>query len=105
MGKMTTGFAVLYRWRLHAGKEKQFQRAWKRITELIRTERGGLGSRLHQVEDGTWAAYAQWPDRETWAAMLGMDPIDKIASAQMREAIEESFEPVLMEPTIDLLKM
>jgi len=99
---MKVGFAVLYRWRLKAGSEESFGEAWAKMTELIKQNRGGLGSRLHQVEDGTWAAYAQWPDRETWAAMQGKDSIDKIASAQMREAIEESFEPVLMAPTIDL---
>ncbi|MFK5957054.1 MAG: antibiotic biosynthesis monooxygenase [Planctomycetota bacterium] len=93
---MKVGFAVLYRWRLKAGSEESFGKAWAKMTELIKQECGGLGSRLHQVEDGTWAAYAQWPDRKTWEAMQRRDSIDKIASAQMREAIEESFEPVLM---------
>ena len=100
---MKIGFAVLYRWRLKPGKEDSFVEAWAKMTELIKQQCGGLGSRLHQVEDGTWAAYAQWPDRETWAAMQKMDPIDKMASAQMREAIEESFEPVLMTPEQDFL--
>ena len=102
---MKVGFAVLYRWRLKPGSEDAFAEAWAIMTELIKQQCGGMGSRLHQVDDETWAAYAQWPDRETWAAMQGKDPIDKIASTQMREAIEESFEPVLMEPTMDLLKM
>lgn len=100
---MKVGFAVLYRWRLKPGREKSFVETWAKMTELIKEQCGGLGSRLHQLEDGTWAAYAQWPDRETWAAMQGRDSIDKIASAQMREAIEESFEPVLMVPVKDLL--
>jgi hypothetical protein len=45
------GFAVIFRWRLHAGKEQQFRQAWERGTLLLMTNRGGLGSRLHQVED------------------------------------------------------
>ncbi|MDA0667179.1 MAG: antibiotic biosynthesis monooxygenase [Planctomycetota bacterium] len=100
---MKVGFAVLYRWRLKPGKEDAFVEAWAKMTELIKQECGGLGSRLHKAEDGTWAAYAQWPNRAAWAAMQEMDPMDRTASVQMREAVEESFEPVLMSPVQDLL--
>lgn len=103
MSESSIGFTVLYRWRLKPGCEESFLEAWAKMTMLIRNQCGGLGSRLHKVEDGTWAAYAQWPNREAWAAMQEMDPIDKATSAEMREAVEESFEPVLMSPVHDLL--
>ena len=98
------GFAVMYRWRLHAGREEAFTRAWADVTRAIRAERGGLGSRLHRAEDGTWVAYAQWPDRATWEAAQGAPsaaPAD--AAATMGEAIAERFTPVLLDPVADLL--
>src|SRR5262245_3082183 len=55
------GFVVLYRWRLHPGAEESFAEAWSRVTELLRSERGSLGSRLHRGSDGLWYGYAQWP--------------------------------------------
>ena len=37
------------------------------LTELIRDEQGGLGSRLHRCGDGHYFAYAQWPSERVWA--------------------------------------
>lgn len=59
-------FIALYRWKLKAGKEQQFRAAWSQVTLAIRENCGSLGSRLHQAEDGTWAAYAQWPTKAMW---------------------------------------
>ena len=38
------GFCVIYRARIHAGKEAQYIADWYRLTSLIRSERGWLGS-------------------------------------------------------------
>jgi hypothetical protein len=32
------------------------------------TRCGSLGARLHRSDEGTFIAYAQWPDRESWKA-------------------------------------
>ncbi len=97
------GFCVVYRWVVKEGMERQCREAWARLTEAIRRERGGLGSRLHVAEDGSWVAYAQWPDRETWAAAQLQDPPDREAAEQMDAAIEARLAPIAMEPQLDLL--
>ena len=51
------------------GTEERFIRCWAEMTELIKVECGGLGSRLHRAADGTLFAYAQWPSREAWERM------------------------------------
>ena len=77
--------------------------AWETLTQGIRAGRGGLGSRLHRAEDGTWVAYAQWPDRATWERFQDMESVDAQASADLSEAVLERFDPVLLEPIRDLL--
>ena len=97
------GFAVIYRWRIRIGLEEQFQQAWATTTELFIAERGALGSRLHQVDDGTWIAYAQWPTKQAWEKSRVLGPADPNASALMAEATEVSFEPILLHPVQDYL--
>lgn len=103
MGDSKVGFAVIYRWRLHVGMEDQFRRAWEAVTLGIKAERGGLGSRLHLADDGTWVAYAQWPDRETWERSRELGPLDESASTEMQEAVSKSFPPILLDPVCDRL--
>jgi quinol monooxygenase YgiN len=100
---MQPGFYVLYRWRLHDGKEAVFERAWETITLRLRAERGALGSRLHRASDGTWAAYAAWPDRSAWERSRQAGPVDERASSLLQAAILESEEPLLLEPVNDRL--
>ena len=97
-------FIALYRWSLREGREDSFREGWRRLTEEIYSRRGGRGSRLHRAEDGTWVAYAQWPDRRTWEASRGVAAVDGEALRLMRERIEVSHPPVLMEVFDDLLK-
>ena len=103
MSELPVGFAVIYRWRLHPGMECQFQQAWERATPLLMRQRGALGSRLHKAEDGTWFAYAQWPDRKAWEQSRALPSVDPEASRQMREAEAETFAPVLLTPVADFL--
>lgn len=100
----TAGFIVIYRWRLHPGKEAQFREAWERMTPILMRERGALGSRLHRAEDGTWLAYAQWPSKDAWEKSRATGPIDAEASRLMREAEVESHPPLLLTPVADYLK-
>ena len=96
-------FNVLYRWRLKPGAEESFRSAWAGVTDLLRRERGALGSRLHKAEDGSWVAYAQWPDKATWEKSTQLGKADEKLSSAMQDAIEECFDPMLLHPVNDLL--
>lgn len=48
------------------GKEHEFITAWTETTQVIYENFGSLGSRLHTSETGTYIAYAQWPDEDTY---------------------------------------
>ncbi len=100
-------FAVIYRWRVIAGREAQFEAGWAAGTEAIKQEFGGLGSRLHAAGDGIYIAYAQWPDRETWerATEAGMRHSNEEARRLYRDAIAPNgFETLYAMPvTRDLL--
>ncbi|MEO1172349.1 MAG: antibiotic biosynthesis monooxygenase [Myxococcota bacterium] len=94
-------FAVLYRWRVKPGFEQQFRENWARMTEEFRTLHGGLGSALHQNDDGQFVAYARWPDRATWEREKKIE--DTVASAAMSEAVSERLAPWPLEVTDDML--
>lgn len=96
-------FIALYHWKIKPDCEKKFQEGWRRITLEIRENCGGLGSRLHKAEDGTFYAYAQWKDKETWEKAQEMSTIDEEAATMMRESIEERLPTVFMETLDDLL--
>jgi quinol monooxygenase YgiN len=97
-------FIALYRWELKEGQEERFREGWRRLTEEIHERRGSHGSRLHRAEDGSWVAYAQWPDRRAWESAGGAETADVEALELMRESVEVSHPPVLMEVVDDLLK-
>jgi quinol monooxygenase YgiN len=98
-----TGFAVVYRWRLHPGREEAFGEAWEAVTLALRERRGARGSRLHRAEDGTWVAYAQWPSREAWDAVRADAPLVPAAATVMTDAVAEAFPPLALEPLRDHL--
>ncbi|MDQ6685873.1 MAG: antibiotic biosynthesis monooxygenase [Pseudomonadota bacterium] len=97
------GFAVIYRVRVHAAMEEAYVAAWCRITERLRSERGGLGSRLHRGPDGIWYAYAQWPSAEARQQAFAQGPIDPEAEATMRAAIAERLPELALDPVADFL--
>lgn len=96
-------FTVLYRWRLHEGKEQQFIDAWSRVSDLYLRERGSLGSRLHRGPGGLWYSYAQWPSAEARDATFAGPKLDEAAAQRMREAIAEDFPEIVLEPVADYL--
>ncbi|PYT10006.1 MAG: antibiotic biosynthesis monooxygenase [Acidobacteria bacterium] len=97
------GFAVLYRWRLHEGAEQSFIAGWSRISELLLSERGSLGSRLHRGPEGWWYSYAQWPSAQAREQAFAQGPLDAEASRQMREAIAESLPELVLESVADYM--
>lgn len=73
------------------------------MTLEIRENRGGLGSRLHKAEDGSFIAYAQWKDKETWENAGNFPVIDEEAANMMRESVAERLPTTFMETVDDLL--
>ena len=100
----TVGFCVLYRFRVRPGEEAAFVAAWAELTHAIRDQRGGLGSRLHRDDDGTFVAYAQWPDRASWEHAQALPSVDPDASERLSRTLVESFPPILLTPDTDLLE-
>ena len=80
----------LYKWKIKAGKEKQFEENWALVTEAILKECGSYGSRLHLSTNGEYFGYAQWPDIET-KSKCQLSEGSAAARNLMREAIEISF--------------
>lgn len=93
-------FAVLYRWRLHPGREEQFVDGWNRVTRAIRQSCGSYGSRLHRASDGSWVAYARWPEDQ---ARQGCEHGETEGLRLMSEAIAERLPEITMELVSDLL--
>ena len=93
-------FTVIYRWRLHPGMELQFIEGWERVTRAIHARCGSYGSRLHRCADGTWLAYARWPDA---AARNACEHNDDEGRRQMREAVAEDFDELRGDIVSDLL--
>lgn len=93
-------FAVIYRWRVRPGADDRFVDGWSRVTRAIHAQCGSYGSRLHRAADGTWVAYAVWPDAQTRERCTPSEPE---GGRLMREAIEESFPETPLTVTVDLI--
>ena len=93
-------FAVVYRWRLKEGSEERFVEGWERVTRAIHASCGSYGSRLHQCDDGTWVAYARWPDD---AARQACEHGDPEGSRLMAESVVERYDELRLAVVSDLL--
>lgn len=96
-------FAVMYRWRIHPGKEDDFVRGWRLVSEAVKREFGSFGSRLHRVDDGTLLSYGRWPtakDREPYRRHLDFHTE---GHGLMQGAILEELPEIRMEIVGDLL--
>ena len=95
--------AIYFRWKVTPGHERDFEHAWRELNELIRDERGALGSRLHRCADGHYFAYAQWPSESFWAAQS--EPTTRMVELRnrMREFAELVDGPLRGDVVADLL--
>lgn len=100
-------FSVIYTFKVKPGLEEGFIESWVGLTQLIYSNGGSLGSKLHKAQNGNYVAYAQWPSREAWESSGSKLPIGeaKIFRDQMRSScseIETKYELELIE---DLTKV
>ena len=92
--------AVFHHWRIKEGREADFEAAWKTVTEDGK-KAGARGAVLHRCDDGTYAAYARWPDKETREkAWLGPES-QTDAAKTIVDCTEEKLAEVLMDVTDD----
>lgn len=95
-------FAIIYRWQLKPGTEDKFRAAWKQGTKDIEELFGSGGSRLHRVSDGSWLAYARWPNEQVWNEAFRDGP-PSAAVAEIQKYIEKEVDQISLEITDDLL--
>ncbi len=94
-------FAVVYHWRLlENSNEKEFLEVWHKGTTKIYEERGSFGSSLHKLNDGTFIAYARWPNKEAWQKMM-RETSKTSTNKQFVESVEA---PLELDVLDDLLK-
>lgn len=96
--------AIYFRWKVASGCESDFEQAWLELTELVRKEQGGLGSRLHRCADGHYFAYAQWPSESVWEGQPKATARMIELRNRMREVAELVDGPVRGDVVADLLK-
>lgn len=86
-------FCVVYEMKIKPEKDEDFRQSWHQHTEALVEQCGSLGARLHRSDDGSYIAYAQWPDRETW--MKGHEFIEhQVKALKIDEWMLE--EPVIL---------
>jgi quinol monooxygenase YgiN len=79
-------YCLSYRFELYeptADNAERFIACWSGMTAFFKNEAGALGSRLHKGEDGTFYAYAQWPDKATFDAAGEVLPSEDFVRLRM----------------------
>ena len=97
-------FCIIYRFKIHQGKEEEFIKSWIEVTEAFKTHCNALGSRLHKNKNCNYIAYAQWPSKEIRDKAELPEEVITGAYAEMRsccKSVEVLFE---LTPVSDLLE-
>ena len=94
-------FAVVYSFKVKPTKTREFELAWRNLTELIYKHEGSLGSRLHKIDDNEYIAYANWPNGERWENSGNNLPSEADGHRQLMRAACESIRTVYEMDTID----
>lgn len=103
-------FAVIYQGTVKAGREAEYQQAWREVATYFMKHRGSLGSALHRTESGLWLAYSRWPNKATRDASWPKDNApstelpDEIRQAVLciKECLESQLPEIAMEVVDDL---
>lgn len=98
-------FVVIYSFQVKPGRTKEFEKAWKDLTQIIYQHEGSLGSRLHKQTKGEYIAYAQWPNKKHWESMGDHLPTKSNRISQMmKDSCEEIKTLYQLNVINDLLK-
>jgi len=96
--------AVLYRWKLKPGREKEFRAAWTEGTKTIHKTCASYGARLHEGADGLFWSYARWPSEAVRQICFEKHHFfDMNCFKTMQACIEERFPEVVLTLTDDEL--
>ncbi|USD39392.1 antibiotic biosynthesis monooxygenase [Ferrimonas sp. SCSIO 43195] len=97
-------YTVLYQWKIRSGKQQEFMSAWEEVTDYYLKNHEALGSRLHQIDDHSFAAYAQWASKaDRDKAFASVDSPDS-AIERMRACVVDRLDPIEMVMILDKLK-
>jgi quinol monooxygenase YgiN len=99
-------FCVIYEFTVSPEHEAEFNDLWHKITQQIRENSNGLGSRLHKEvnKPNLYLAYAQWPNKQTWEEFAPLN-VEHHAeqTKRMREICDNIAIAYQLEITDDLL--
>ena len=95
--------AVFYHWKVKEGREEDFARAWGEVTKDGKDRCGSKGAILHRCDDGTFAAYALWPDKTSREECWLGDASQTEAARTLVDCTETKLAEVLMDVADDRL--
>lgn len=86
-------FVVVYRWRVLPGKEAEFQRAWRALSDVYMQLRGQLDASLQQCDDGHWVGKAVWHSRDEYLMAHERGVPDTTLANAMNQLVIERLDP------------
>ena len=86
-------FIVIYRWRLHPGREQEFRAAWEELSAQYVQLRGQRDAKLVEGADGVWVGKAVWADRDDYILALERGVTDPRIANRMNAAVAERLDP------------
>ncbi len=86
-------FIIIYRWRIHPGRDEEFRAAWEELSQQYMQLRGQLDAKLTQRDDGVWVGKATWPDRESYFLAHERGVPDPAVANRMNSLVTERLEP------------
>ncbi|WP_051881924.1 hypothetical protein [Parvularcula oceani] len=95
--------AVFYHWKIKSGREQDFEAAWEQVTKDGKERCGAHGATLHKCDDGSYAAYALWPDKESREKCWLGPESQRDEAKQLQDCVETELAEVLMDVKTDLL--
>ena len=94
---------VFYHWKIKEGRENDFEAAWAEVTRDGIERCGSIGATLNKCDDGTYAAYAVWPDKES-REKCWLGPESQTDEAKtLIDCTEEKLAEVLMDVQNDMM--
>jgi heme-degrading monooxygenase HmoA len=95
--------AAFYHWKIKEGREADFEAAWEEVTRDGKERCGAHGAILHRCDDGTYAAYALWPDKKSREECWLGEPATTDAAKRLQDCVEREQAEVLMDEKRDML--